>query len=133
MPIAAAFVDARYRSGRLHGSRAAVDGTCIHSADYAYGVRRSPPSVGQFYRTVNAPRVTRQVVRVSEEEYEMPAETIIGYDTSEDMHDLSVLCAAHGSEADGTPIYDGDEWGASELPCCSECGRELSVVLVDGL
>lgn len=52
---------------------------------------------------------------------------IIGYDTSEDAYDLSVLCAEcsdqHGDEH-GTPLYAGDEWGG-EMPRCKHCGAEL--------
>ena len=53
---------------------------------------------------------------------------IIGYDTSEDTNDLSVLCKKHGTTQSGSPIAKGDEW-ASMAPgdyCCARCGRDLS-------
>jgi hypothetical protein len=52
---------------------------------------------------------------------------LIGHDTSENASTPSVLCAECGSDADGSPVYAGDEWGrVLDSHCCSECGRDLS-------
>lgn len=60
-----------------------------------------------------------------------PADTVIGYDTSTDMHTLSVLCADCGDPSDGPALYVGDEWGCYlDSHCCEACGRDLSL---DGL
>ena len=50
---------------------------------------------------------------------------IVGYDTSEDMRDLSVICAACADdEGDrrGSTLYAGDEWGGP-LTRCEACRR----------
>lgn len=59
---------------------------------------------------------------------------LIGYDTSADMHNLSVICAeCADTEGDGggAPIYRGEEWGAHEAPRCARCGADLDVRLVE--
>ena len=55
---------------------------------------------------------------------------IIGYDTSNDAHDLSVICAdcaeERGDEG-GSPIYAGDEWGVvGDEHRCKYCRADLS-------
>jgi hypothetical protein len=54
---------------------------------------------------------------------------LVGYDVSEDMHNLSVLCIdCWTSEDGGTPLYEGDYWGAYECSC-DTCGEDLNVDL----
>lgn len=59
-------------------------------------------------------------------------ETIIGYDTSSSIHDLSVVCADcadyHG-DGGGSALYEGEEWGGC-APSCSHCGETLLVTEV---
>jgi hypothetical protein len=53
---------------------------------------------------------------------------VVGIDTSEDMYDLSIVCASCyeageiGSE--GSELYEGDEWGGP-VPECTVCGGEI--------
>jgi hypothetical protein len=54
--------------------------------------------------------------------------TIIGYDVSSSAMTPAALCAqCADDEGDrrGTPIRDGDEWGALSAPRCVSCGVEL--------
>ena len=58
---------------------------------------------------------------------EKDLEKIIGYDTSQDAYDLSVICedcSDHVGDMGGSPIYEGDEWGGI-APKCSECNYYL--------
>ena len=59
---------------------------------------------------------------------------LIGYDTSDDMSDLSVVCVrcakVHGTDG-GSALHDGDEWAVHmDEHCCRHCRRDLSA---DGL
>ena len=54
----------------------------------------------------------------------------IGTDTSVDAHTLSVVCSDCDEDAEGTPLYAGEEWGGYELPICECCGRQLCLTLV---
>jgi hypothetical protein len=53
---------------------------------------------------------------------------IVGVDTSEDMHHLSIVCPSCyeageiGSE--GVELYEGEEWGGP-VPDCAVCGAEI--------
>lgn len=51
----------------------------------------------------------------------------VGWDVSESMHDLRVLCPLHhgGPRTPGTALYRGDEWAAYEAPQCACCGVEI--------
>lgn len=55
---------------------------------------------------------------------------LIGYDTSDDINDLSALCIDCWREDDGgEPLYRGDEWGLYDCTC-ARCGHTLDVTIV---
>lgn len=64
--------------------------------------------------------------------YRNPPE-LIGYDTSEHMYNLSVVCADCGPPTeDHSLLYAGDEWGAEkwDVPRCTHCNTPLDKLVI---
>lgn len=49
---------------------------------------------------------------------------MVGFDTSSDMNNLSILCPDCGGPEHGSPLYEGDEWGG-DVPDCESCGAAI--------